>query len=305
MRAVDLFAGAGGMSEGARLAGLQVVWAANHWAKAVDAHKLNHPGTEHACQDLQQFDFGSLPPFDILLASPACEDHSRAKGQKQGAKRLDDTRSTAWAVISCVEACRPAKVIVENVPEFLGWQLFPVWRSALETMGYSFSSTLIDAADCSVPQNRERVMMVASLGHRVKLQQPTAAHVPASTCIEWDTGSWSDIRKPGRAQATIDRWEAGRLNHGARFLTPFYGSGSGKTGRSLNRPIGTLTKRDRWALHDGDRMRMLTVREQLALQGFDREYDFGDLARKWAVHMIGNSVPPPMAAEVISQVMAA
>ena len=37
MKAIDLFAGAGGFSTGARMAGAQVVWAANHWPAAVAA----------------------------------------------------------------------------------------------------------------------------------------------------------------------------------------------------------------------------------------------------------------------------
>ena len=38
MKAIDLFAGAGGFSEGARAAGVNVVWAANHWPAAVAVH---------------------------------------------------------------------------------------------------------------------------------------------------------------------------------------------------------------------------------------------------------------------------
>ncbi len=56
----DLFAGAGGSSEGARQAGARVVWAANHWPLAVEVHELNHPETAHACQDLTQADFRAL-----------------------------------------------------------------------------------------------------------------------------------------------------------------------------------------------------------------------------------------------------
>lgn len=46
--AVDLFAGAGGSSEGARQAGATVVWAANHWPLAVEVHARNHPDTAGA-----------------------------------------------------------------------------------------------------------------------------------------------------------------------------------------------------------------------------------------------------------------
>ncbi len=45
--AVDLFAGAGGFSEGARAAGVRVLWAANHWPAAVQVHANNHPAPAH------------------------------------------------------------------------------------------------------------------------------------------------------------------------------------------------------------------------------------------------------------------
>ena len=61
MNAIDLFAGAGGFSTGAQMAGCRVVWAANHWQAAVDVHASNHPGTAHACQDLHQTDWRTVP----------------------------------------------------------------------------------------------------------------------------------------------------------------------------------------------------------------------------------------------------
>ncbi|EUB74496.1 C-5 cytosine-specific DNA methylase [Pseudomonas sp. GM41(2012)] len=51
--AIDLFAGLGGWSTGARNAGVEVVWAANHWPEAVKWHSANHPRTQHVCQDLR------------------------------------------------------------------------------------------------------------------------------------------------------------------------------------------------------------------------------------------------------------
>ena len=47
MNAIDLFAGAGGFSTGATMAGVNVVWAANHWPDAVEWHSKNHPEAQH------------------------------------------------------------------------------------------------------------------------------------------------------------------------------------------------------------------------------------------------------------------
>ena len=52
-RAIDLFAGAGGFTLGATRAGVDVVWAANHWKDAVAVHANNHPTIAHECQDLR------------------------------------------------------------------------------------------------------------------------------------------------------------------------------------------------------------------------------------------------------------
>lgn len=55
----------------------------------------------------------------------------------------------------------------------------------------------------------------------------------------------SPIIKPGRTASTLLRVENGWKRFGERFVMPYYGSGSGLTGRSLNRPIGTITTLDR------------------------------------------------------------
>ena len=81
-------------------------------------------------------------------------------------------------------------------------------------------------------------------------------------------------------------------------MAPYYGSGSGETGRSLNRPLGTITTRDRWSVIDGDRMRMLTAHECRAAMGFPDDYRLPGQHRE-AVHLLGNAVCPPVAADLI------
>jgi DNA (cytosine-5)-methyltransferase 1 len=97
MRVIDLFAGAGGFSTCAGMAGAQVVWAANHWRAAVVIHKHNHPDAIHVCQDLHQADWSQVPEHDVMLASHSCQGHSRARGKDR--PHHDAARSTAWAVV--------------------------------------------------------------------------------------------------------------------------------------------------------------------------------------------------------------
>lgn len=296
MDAIDLFAGLGGFSEGAEQAGVRVVWAANHWPAAVQVHANNHPETEHVCQDLQQADWTQVPKHDLLLASPACQGHSRARGADR--PHHDATRATAWAVVSALECHRPPLALIENVLEFTRWVLFPAWCSAVTALGYAIAPHLVDAADHGVPQHRERVLIALTRSkHPIELNLPRRQHVPAATIIDFDAERWSPIDRPGRSPATLARIANGRRQHGDRFLTAFYGNEKG--GRSLARPVGTITTRDRWAVIDGDRMRMLSVAEARRAMGFRASYQLPERARD-AMHMLGNAVCPPVVRDCIT-----
>lgn len=299
LTAVDLFSGLGGNTEGAHQAGVKVVRAANHWPAAVAAHSLNHPDTEHDLQDLQQANFHDWPDHDILMASPACQGFSIARGTDK--PRHDVCRSTAWAVVACAEARRPKALFVENVVEFQRWNLFPQWRSCLEQLGYVLHPNVLDAADFGVPQNRVRLFVTGVRRdvstNPVVVTPPKLDHVPASTIIDWDSGPWSSVHT--KVEATRRRWGNGRRNHGERFLMPYFGSGSGLTGRALSRPLGTVTTRDRWAVVDGERMRTLRARECLRAQAFPAHYRLTGNHRT-DVMLVGNAVAPPCAKAVVA-----
>jgi DNA (cytosine-5)-methyltransferase 1 len=124
--------------------------------------------------------------------------------------------------------------------------------------------------------------------------------VPASSFVDFDAGKWQPIDKPGRATATLARVAEGRRVHGARFISSYYGNERG--GRSLHRPIGTITTRDRHAVIDGDRMRMISVQEARAAMGFPANYILPSHQRT-AMHMLGNAVVPLVARDVITAIM--
>lgn len=300
MRAIDLFAGAGGLSEGAKQADCDVLWSANHWEAACDIYRRNHPATVVSCQDLQQADFRTAPAHDILLAAPACQGHSPARGKER--PHHDAQRSTAWAVVSAAECHRPAVVLVENVPEYSRWLLYPAWCAAMHALGYALAPMILDAADHGVPQHRRRLFIVGTRSkHPIELQLPQRAHVGASEIVDFTAGRWTPVERTGRAQATLERIRVARERFGRQFVMPYYGSGSGLTGRCLSRPLGTITTLARWAVVDGDRMRMLTTSENRAAMGFPDTYQLPQAQRE-ALHMLGNAVVPPVARDVINAI---
>lgn len=304
-RAADIFSGFGGWTRAAKSAGIDVLWAANHWPDAVFWHAANNPETIHVCQDLHQARWDQVPAHDLLLASPCCQGHSKARGKSSGNPQHDASRSTAWAVISALEFHRPEAALVENVPEFTDWALYPAWTAAIQALGYQIAPHVIDCADLGVPQHRVRLFLVITRSRApLMLELHKRQHVAAATFLDFDAGRWSAIEKPGRAQATLDRVRNGRQRFGDRFIMPYYGKGSGLTGRDINRPIGTITTLDRWALVDGDRMRMLSANEALAAQTFPADTLRPDNHRL-TMHMVGNAVPPLAGQRVIEALLKA
>lgn len=195
--------------------------------------------------------------------------------------------------------------MIENVAEFVEWALYPAWIAAIHALGYQVAPHIVDCADLGVPQHRVRLFLVLTRSKApLMLELHRRQHVPAVSFLDFNAGKWSRIDKPGRAAATLARVASGRARFGDRFIMPYYGKGSGLTGRDMTRPIGTITTLDRWALVRGNEMRMLSANEALAAQSFPADTLRPDNHRL-TMHMAGNAVPPLAGKRVIEAFLAA
>ena len=296
MKAVDLFAGLGGYTEGAEMAGVPVVWAANHWRLAVDAHARNHSKTHHECQDLRQADWTALPNFDLLLASPACQGHSEASQPKRR-QYHDAMRATAWAVVDCAEVTRPKGFSVENVPQFVEWTLFPDWLSAMRRLGYTVTQHVLLATEHGGPQRRRRLFITGTLNGSVPVIRPsTNIEPPFEPCLDPQAGGWRPMAEC-RSQGAINRIRRAQSISGRRCLVQHV---TGHPGVPLHEAIRTITTKDQWILVDGEQYRPLTVREYARGMGFRDSYELPTGTRADVVKAIGNAVCPPKARDVVT-----
>jgi DNA (cytosine-5)-methyltransferase 1 len=299
LEAVDLFAGWGGFTAGAHKADVNVIWAANHWPLAVEAHRRNHPDTVHVCQDLKQANWTELPWYDILLASPACQGHSQASQPK---RRLyhDEDRATAWAVVDCVYANRPSALIVENVTDFRDkWELYPTWRHGLESMGYQLQELVVRASHHGVPQRRDRLFVVGIQGKQPRIVSEPTAEPAFEPCIRWNLGDWRPVRNA--AEGARYRIRNAQKTWGSKCLVQHV---SNHPGVPLDQPIRTITTKDQWIVVDGKNYRPLLVEELACGMGFDPDYGWPQTSRKNAIKGLGNAVCPPVATALIQQVTA-
>lgn len=296
---IDLFAGWGGFSEGAEQAGARVLWAANHWPMAVAAHARNHPGARHVCQDLRQADWSQLPDYELMLAAPACQGHSQASQPKRR-RHHDKLRATAWSVVDCAEVTQPKALIVENVLDFRRWKLYPLWRQALELLGYDLTEHVLTATAFGVPQRRQRLFFVGTQRAGFRYQAPLMKVEPAiEPCLQFDADvPWTRVRDA--TSKVKERIAKGRRNHGGTFLTQHV---TGHPGVPLNQAIRTVTTQDQWALVVGGHYRPLTVRETARAMGFPDTYGWPEgSTRGDQIKGLGNAVCPAVAADLVRAV---
>ena len=100
----------------------------------------------------------------------SCQDLSLA-GLQKGMSKGSSTRSgLLWEVERLLDECNgnlPQVLLMENVPQVIGQKNikdFQLWRSKLESLGYSNFVQLLNSKDYGIPQNRNRCFMVSLLG---------------------------------------------------------------------------------------------------------------------------------------------
>ncbi|WP_282580298.1 DNA cytosine methyltransferase [Nocardioides sp. InS609-2] len=297
VRAIDLFAGWGGMTLGAKQAGVNVLWSGNHWPLAVETHALNHPETLHECQDLRQADWTALPEYDVLLAAPACQGHSPASQARRRAYH-DALRATAFSVIDCADATEPKAIVIENVPAFVRWRLYPEYRAMFEKLGYVLEERFVTASRHGVAQRRRRFFLLATRpGVKVRpLTENPVEPAFGPLLMPAPEEAWTPVHTaPSSVQMRIER---SRARHGDRFLTQHT---TDHHGVPLHEPIRTITTgAAHWNLVDGDRYRQLSGRELARGMGFPDSFGWPETATIAQVTRgLGNAVCPPVAKAVV------
>ena len=318
MKGIDIFAGLGGMSIGAEMGGAQIVWAINHWIEAQRLHARNMPHAEHpAARDAGEIrDRGIAPPHDIMFAGPSCKGFTKAAGNKRLLEEFNKYRATMWTVIEAAEWHLPRYLVVENVPEAMDWTLYPVWRRALELLGYNITENILNAPDFGAGMNRERLFVMGVLdGPPLTLRAPGLPGRPFSDFLTWDNpeAEWSPIdpeprRKIPGKDPLKDRWyeailETHRRTGMRRFVLPYFGST--KYGYGIDRPLGSITTATRYALIDMDTrmMRWPTPREKSLAMGFPASTILPRTKTTGHI-MLGNAVAPVVAKSIAEQIEA-
>lgn len=189
MRAIDLFCGAGGLSRGFHLAGIQTVAAVDDWGPAVATFHRNFPHTKVLHEDIREVhstSFGqSGVDIDVVAGGPPCQGFSSA-----GARGVNDERNSLVSEFARVAIeLAPRHVFFENVEGFLtlGHGRFMVHLlDPLVEAGYDVAIRKLNVGNYGVPQLRKRVIVIASRTRRPSAPPPThtAWGAPGATNVQ-------------------------------------------------------------------------------------------------------------------------
>ncbi len=162
LKFASFFAGIGGFDLGFERAGLEPVFQCEidpycqavlkrHWPKV-----LLHG-------DIQTIDASAIPQADIWTAGWPCQDLSNANTNRQG---LKGKRSGLFFDLSeHTRTCRPTWLVLENVAGLLSAEQGTAIETVvdeLEEIGYLGGWFSFNTLDAGLPQNRERIFIVAS-----------------------------------------------------------------------------------------------------------------------------------------------
>lgn len=181
--AIDVFAGAGGLSLGLHQAGFDVLVGADSDAWAMESHAANLPGLTWTgdltdpTEFLQTLGVWGIESVDLVAGGVPCQPFSRAgsprirKLVEDGDRTGHDARADLWETfVAVVEHLKPQAVIVENVPDLPRWDDGAVligFYESLHALGYSVEARIVDGFRFGVPQHRQRLILIGLADGRV------------------------------------------------------------------------------------------------------------------------------------------
>lgn len=181
-RVVDLFCGAGGLSEGFRQAGYQILAGSDCDPDAMATYALNFPEARSLTGDIRERAVKEelltlARKATVLVGGPPCQAFSQVRNHS---RLIDDPRNSLYReFVDILRQAMPPAFLVENVTGMDQMGVREQIASDLSIDGaYLVSPQVVDAADFGVPQTRKRILFVgirAELGAEPPLLQGTDA----------------------------------------------------------------------------------------------------------------------------------
>lgn len=157
---IDLFCGIGGFRLGFEKNNFKCVFSSDNNKSCQKVYKDNFG--EEAFGDIKKIDISKIPKFDVLTAGFPCQPFS-ISGHKKG---FEDTRGTLFFdICKIIQKKNPKVVVLENVKHFINHDKKRTLKKviqSLENLEYNVVYKLLNATDFGLPQNRERIFIIAS-----------------------------------------------------------------------------------------------------------------------------------------------
>lgn len=174
---VDLFSGAGGLSLGAELAGVEVALAVEKDVYASSTYQLNHPKTKVISDDIRDVKrlkifAPSRPCKLILFGGPPCQGFSTSNQRTRNKENRLNWLFSEF--LRMIDLCMPDWVVFENVKGFVnteGGAFLVKLIDGFQDRGYEVAWYVLNAADFGIPQSRKRFFAIASR-EGYKLNEP-------------------------------------------------------------------------------------------------------------------------------------
>lgn len=299
-KAIDLFAGIGGMRLGFQQAGFDIVYSNDVDRQACITYRSNFKTIDE--RDIRLVDAESVPDFDVLLAGFPCQPFSMI-GKRDG---LKDPRGQLFnEVVRFLDVREPRAFVLENVKNLLRHnkkETYKHIKSALEKAGggYTVWEMVLDSQNFGVPQHRERVYIVGVKNPHKQFVFPQKSKTPGKEKVSQILDKRVDD-KYYLSQKYYDGLMAHKERHAAK------GSGFGCEILDLKGVSHTIVSgnmgRERNLIQDRPisikkhGVRKLTERECARLQGFPDWFKF-PVPSTQAYKQFGNAVTVPVARNV-------
>lgn len=322
-KALDLFCGAGGLTQGLKRAGFRVVGAIDNDLLAVDSYRKNHAGTT-----LWQGDIRDIPARDVLkklrlkpgslhllAGCPPCQAFSTLKTLNGGRTVRDrQTKDLLFQFLRFVRVIRPRAILLENVPGLAKDARLSTFKGELTKLGYTVEHKVINAADYAVPQRRRRLILVATRTGGV-------VFAPEAKSLRTVKDALKGLKQAGRSGDPLHDLKETRTSKMLRLIRRVPKNGGSRTDVKYLRKLPCHRKCDGFRdvygrmawnqvaptitsgcinpskgrfLHPTCN-RAITLREAALLQTFHRKYKFSLERGKFAAaRLIGNALPPEL-----------